>query len=317
MPAAQTGAAEAANRPPLRVLYFGMVGELSLAPLHALLAAGVEICGVVVPAAAVKAGAARPAIERLEPPAASPLPMIDPFFAPTIVQLAWETAIPVYELRRPAARESQEALAARRPDLACVSCFSMRLPSSLLSLPRHGFLNLHPSLLPAYRGPDPLFWILHEGERSGGVTVHWMDEGLDTGPIALQETVPLEDGLSGEAIEARHAAAGGHLLAQAIELLARGALPRRPQGEEGSRYPRPQRADYRLDARWSARRAFNFMRGTAARGYRYPIDAGGQIFWLRAAVDFDAVGNLDRPFAVEGDVVRLQMAPGILRARFA
>ncbi|MEZ4833421.1 MAG: formyltransferase family protein [Caldilineaceae bacterium] len=61
----------------------------------------------------------------------------------------------------------------------------------------HGFLNLHPSLLPHYRGPDPIFWQLRDGVEPMGVTVHWMDVGVDTGDIAAQAPVALEDGLSG------------------------------------------------------------------------------------------------------------------------
>ena len=89
-----------------------------------------------------------------------------------------------------AGKETPEELTRLDFDAITVACFSRKLPASVLRLPRLGCLNVHPSLLPAHRGPDPLFWIYHDGDETGGVTIHLMDEGFDTGPIVLRETVP-------------------------------------------------------------------------------------------------------------------------------
>lgn len=301
---------------PLRVLFFGMRGELSLAPLRSLLAAPaaqVEVCGVVVPA---DDGAAAD-LTRLRPvPAPSDLPMVNRFVARTIVQLGWEQGLPVFEMGRPGARSVLEGVAALRPDVGVVSCFSKKLPRSLLNLPPAGFLNLHPSLLPAYRGPQPLFWMARAGEEQGGVTVHVMDEGLDTGDIVLQRPVVLEDGLSGGDIAWRHGAAGGSLLVEALALLAAGRLPRRPQPEEGGSYfSTPEAADFRLDPAWPARRAFNFMRATAHWGRPYPLTVEGRTLHLKTAVSCDPDERLETVYVEQGGVAAVPFTPGVLRAQ--
>lgn len=76
-------------------------------------------------------------------------------------------------------------------DLVLVFGFSKKIPSSLLQIPPLGFFNVHFSLLPAYRGPEPLFWQIKRGESFTGVTVHKMDESFDGGPILFQQRVPL------------------------------------------------------------------------------------------------------------------------------
>src|SRR6185503_3137322 len=114
-------------------------------------------------------------------------------------------------------------------DAIAVACFSRRLPASLLRLPRLGCLNVHPSLLPAHRGPDPLFWIFHDGDEAGGVTIHLMDEGFDTGPIVLQENVALSDDMTVAELDRTCARLGGELLAEALFGLAAGTIQPEPQ----------------------------------------------------------------------------------------
>jgi methionyl-tRNA formyltransferase len=86
------------------------------------------------------------------------------------------------------------ALAGYRPDLVVAFGFNWRLPPEVLALPRFGVLNVHPSALPRYRGPAPLLWAIRNGDPTIGVTVHRMDDGLDTGPILAQrDDVPLPE----------------------------------------------------------------------------------------------------------------------------
>ncbi|MCA9873849.1 MAG: hypothetical protein KC441_09345, partial [Anaerolineales bacterium] len=177
----------------LRVVYFGMLGDFSRRPLQALLAAEVMITAVCVPAAEKW-----PGVRRVEPvTAVSQLPLLTPFAAATIVSIAWQQSIPVYEIGDLNASDTRDCLAGLQPDIACVACFDRRIPGGVLAIPRHGFLNVHPSLLPDFRGPAPLFWTFREGIRATGVTVHFMDEGLDTGDIVLQTPLTLPDGISG------------------------------------------------------------------------------------------------------------------------
>ncbi|NJN53511.1 MAG: hypothetical protein HC804_01420 [Anaerolineae bacterium] len=208
--------------------------------------------------------------------------------------------------------ETVAALTAVAPDLICVSCFNQIFPPALLEIPRFGCLNVHPSRLPQFRGPSPLFWTFHEGQNETAVTVHFMDAGIDTGEIALQGSLTLPDGISGAQTEQMAAERGGRLLLAAIQQLADGRLPRHPQPANGSYYPAPTGDDFRLDVCWSARRAFNFMRGTAEWARPYPVLVDGQELVLRTAVSFDPTQTLAEPMQWHGRSVSIQFNPGVL-----
>jgi methionyl-tRNA formyltransferase len=295
----------------MRLLYFGMGGILSLAPLQALLRAGRDVRAVIVPATASGVP-----LRQLQPdPSPSQLPMASSYLERDVVHLAWENQIATYEAGDLSSATVQREIEALAPDLACVSCFSRRIPAGLLALPRHGFLNVHPSLLPDYRGPFPLFWQLRDGLRQSGVTVHFMDEQLDSGDIALQQALPLAAGSSGAELQQLAGEIGGKLLLQAIDQIDAGTLERRPQPPGGSYQPAPHAADFTLDLTWSAEHAFNFMCGTAHWGHPYPLYLpGGQQLRLRTAVAFEAERELAGVWKQQGSEVHIQFAQGVLRA---
>ncbi len=290
-----------------RVLFFGLTGAFSRTALRVLLEGGAEIVGVVAP----EANLTTP-IRPLPPPTAvSQLPILNPFAASTILELAWAQNIPVFQLRQPAHADSLAMLAELGADTAVAACCNQKIPPKLLALPRHGFLNIHPSPLPAYRGIAPLFWQLRAGETQTGVTVHWMDEGLDTGDIAAQTAVPFPEGASGKELDNLLAAEGAKLACRLLPQLD--SAPRRPQPPGGSVQPAPTAADFRLDLNWSARRAFNFMRGTDDWGRPYPVTIGGKTRRLATAVSYEADGALDESVVVDGRDVWVQFQPGALR----
>ncbi|MFQ5400661.1 MAG: methionyl-tRNA formyltransferase [Anaerolineae bacterium] len=296
----------------MRVLYFGLTGEFSLIPMQALLASGTAVCGVVVPENAT--ADAQPIVPLPPRPRPSSLPMQTTYAAPNIIHLAWAHNIPAFAMRRAAHPETEAVLASLQPDVACVACFTHRIPVNLLALPPHGFLNLHPSLLPAYRGPSPLFWQLRRGETETGVTIHFMDEGLDTGDIAAQARVDFPEGADGAALDRLLASKGSDLLWGVLGQLHSGHGRRRPQPAGDHAQPSPQAADFRLDTRWPARRAFNFMRGTAEWGRPYPVTVAGQALRLKAAVSYDPDAFLAQPLLREGNTLSIQFTPGVLRA---
>lgn len=298
----------------LRVLYLGMLGEFSRLPLEKLLAAGADVCGVVVPG---EKSANSPPI-RLLPPrkTVTSLPLLTPYRALNIVHLAWEQGIPAYELNQPSHPETLATLAQLRPDVALVACFSRIIPPGLLALPRHGFLNLHPSRLPFYRGPEPIFWQLRDGANPVGVTLHLMDTGLDTGDVVGVTAVSLPDGISRSQIDSLCAAAGADLMLTALAQLTTGSLTHQPQPPDGSYQPLPQPVDFCLDLSWSAQRAFNFMRGTAEYARPYPLQTNKQTIQLTEALAYEPDGVLgDVGVRGNGREVRIQFNPGILYAR--
>lgn len=297
----------------MRVVFFGMPGRLAGPALLALLASPAEVVAVAVPGLP---GAPPVAPAPAAPPPAGLIPLGDAL-PPSPVAIAAARGLPALALRSMGAPAVREALASYRPDLVCVACWPWRIPPALLAVPRLGFLNLHPSPLPELRGPDPLFWAFQQGRERSAVTLHWMDAGLDTGPIAAQAPFELPEGIGWTAAEERAAALGASLLAELVPRLIAGELPRRPQPAGGSAQPAPEEADFAIDPAWPAARAFRFMRGTAAWGLPYRLRGGDPALRLGEALGYEPESRLGAPLLLTDDTARIQMTPGVLIARLA
>ncbi len=305
----------------MRVIFFGMECQFSRPPLAALLRpdSPVEVCAVVVPPPAYLSGARGPGglppIRTLMPPARPARGLALPT-APArqgIIGLARAAGVPVFEAGRLANDETIAVLGAPRPDLFVVACFPRLLPPTLLRLPCLGALNVHPSLLPAYRGPSPLFWVFHDGLERAGVTVHLMDAGADTGDIVAQARLALLDGVSYAGAERLCAEAGGRLVVAAARALGEGGVTARPQSATGVSYaPAPHGDDFVVTPDWPARRAFNFIRGVANLGYPLVLQAGAERLTVREAIAFDETGAMSAPVERIGDRARLRCSPGVL-----
>ena len=190
----------------------------------------------------------------------------------SLVSLATDAGINV--LHRPTDEQAIAALLQRlpsQPQLMVVACLPIILQPATFALTEHGFINVHPSLLPAFRGPQPAFWQLHAGCVRGGVSVHQMDAGVDTGKLLLQSALDLEPGITEQALDLQAGRAAGALLAPNLanwpptpQVVARET----PASYQGA----PDASAYRIEARsWSAERAFRFVRGTSWRGVAFEI----------------------------------------------
>jgi methionyl-tRNA formyltransferase len=296
----------------VNLIFFGMTGLLSLVPLECLLASGVKVSAVIIPAEQI-ATASFPHRVESTPPFLSDLPLLNPYLSHNIVHVAWEHSVPLWEVARLKDPQTLAMLADLQPDLIVVACFPVIFPAALLQLPRYGCLNLHPSLLPAYRGPAPLFWMARQGEHQAGVTLHFIDEGVDSGDIVAQTAFPWPEGISGPELEQRYAWEGGQLLLAAVKQLARtGQLPRRPQPSEGSSYfSWPGNEDLVIPTDWEARRAFNFLR--AAADWPLAIVVEEQRFPVRQVINYASDQVLGQPYRYEDDEVWIQFQPGVLR----
>jgi methionyl-tRNA formyltransferase len=298
----------------MRVIFFGTLCIFSTAPLRLLIETGHAVGAVLLPSDQSISGRS---ITPLSPPHLSPIPLVDAMSVPSIVSLAWQHQIPVYQINRLAAPEVLAALRDLKAEVACVACFPKRIPGSLLSVPRWGFLNVHPSLLPHYRGPYPQFWALRRGDRHFGVTIHFMNEQLDAGDIAAQTEVDLPDGLSGEEIDSTLSQDGAELLLTVLHQLETHRLRRHAQPPGGSYFPMPQASDFVIDASWSAQHAFNFMRGADQWERPYPIELAGERFILKQALFYSRHEVLQQPYRVLGEQIDIQFSPGVLRALLA
>jgi methionyl-tRNA formyltransferase len=140
------------------------------------------------------------------------------------------------------------AIGALRPAIGVLADYGQIVPATILELPEHGILNVHPSLLPRHRGASPIPATILEGDPESGVTLIRMDAGLDTGPVVATSRWRLTGGESAPELEARAAAEGAALLSRAIGPWLRGEIAATPQGEDGVTLTRPlRRDDGRLD----------------------------------------------------------------------
>ncbi len=143
-----------------------------------------------------------------------------------------------------------ELLRAAAPDVIAVAAYGRILPEAVLRLPRYGCVNVHASLLPAYRGAAPIQRAVLDGCRESGVTIMQMDAGLDTGDILLQRAIPITEEDTSGTVSCKLARLGGTLLVQALAGLADGTIAPRRQEERGATYaPRLEKADEIVD--WS------------------------------------------------------------------
>ncbi len=122
-----------------------------------------------------------------------------------------------------------QRVAAWRPDLAVLAAYGKLIKPDLLALPLHGFVNVHPSLLPRHRGASPVAATISSGDTETGVTLMCLDEGLDTGPILAQEKVPLRGDETCGGLTARLASLGARLLVQTLPAFLRGDIQPVPQ----------------------------------------------------------------------------------------
>jgi len=160
---------------------------------------------------------------------------------------AWKVArerdIPVFQTRDVNAQATIEFVRQCQPDLLVSAYFSQILKSEIIQIPRFGVLNIHPGWLPAYRGAMAYFWVLHNGSDSGGVSVHWIDEGIDTGELLERRSFPIPEKATQETVLTLTAVIGARLLRRVIRRLQSGQGVRKASTEveatHGDYYPMP------------------------------------------------------------------------------
>ncbi len=155
-------------------------------------------------------------------------------------------------------------LASLRPDVIVVAAFGQVLPPSVLDIPRYRCINIHPSLLPKFRGPSPVAAAILAGDKFTGVSLMLMDRGLDTGPVLAQAQVPISAQDTTGSLTAKLSLIGAQLLVEILPRWTRGEIVPRPQNEAEASYTgtlskREGAIDWRLPAVviWRRVRAFH------------------------------------------------------------
>lgn len=161
--------------------------------------------------------------------------------------------------------ELTQFIAALEPDLLWIADYRYLLPTAVLAMPRLGTINLHPSLLPRYRGRAPVNWAILHGETHLGLTAHFVDEGMDSGDIVGQRSFELtRDEDVGDALEKLYPLYES-LTADVLGAMLRGQVSRRVQdGALATAYPRRTPDDGRVDWAQSAESVWNLTRAVAA-----------------------------------------------------
>ena len=161
-----------------------------------------------------------------------------------------EVKMPILQPNRIKDREAVEQIRGLQPDVIVVMAYGQILPRAVLEIPRIACLNLHASLLPRWRGAAPIQAAIAAGDRETGITVIYMDEGLDTGDILLQRKIDIEPNDTGGSLHDRLGEIAPDALLESLRLLDEGSAPRAPQDNSRTTVaPKLNREDGRID--WS------------------------------------------------------------------
>ncbi|MCQ2421391.1 MAG: methionyl-tRNA formyltransferase [Lachnospiraceae bacterium] len=176
--------------------------------------------------------------------------------------LSEEHGIPVFQPERLRNPEAVAVIREAKPDMIVVAAFGQILPKEILDMPKYGCINVHASLLPAYRGAAPIQWAVLDGQKESGVTIMYMNEGLDTGDILLQKRVSLSPEETGGSLYDTLSVMGAELLTEAIPKIVDGTLTAVPQGEMTTAYAKQLTKEMgRLDFTRPAEELERYIRG--------------------------------------------------------
>lgn len=171
------------------------------------------------------------------------------------------------------------------PDVICVVAYGKILPKEILNIPKYGAVNVHGSLLPAYRGAAPIQWAVLNGDKKTGITTMYMDVGMDTGDMILKEEVEIgEDETTGELWE-RLSKIGGKLLVETLKQIENGTAPREKQGENFTMAPMLDKTIAKID--WDNKTAIeikNLVRGLNPIMGAYTFLNGKKIKFWKVAI---------------------------------
>jgi methionyl-tRNA formyltransferase len=218
----------------MRIVFIG-TGEIGVPALQALLKSEHEVVGVVT----------QPDKPVGRAQLVEPTPIKKAF-----IGKARPPGAPILQPERIRDQQAIDAIRGLQSDAIVVMAYGQILPRDVLEIPKIACLNLHASLLPRWRGAAPIQAAIAAGDREAGITVMYMDEGLDTGDILLQRTIDILPEDTGGSLHTRLANVAPETLLESLELLAKESAPRTPQDDAVATYaPKLKREDGKID--WS------------------------------------------------------------------
>jgi len=184
--------------------------------------------------------------------------------AAPVKEVALEHGLHVYQPEKMRSESARQFFERARPDAVAIIAYGQIIPADLLAIPKYGWINLHASLLPKYRGAAPVQWAIVNGESATGVTTMRIDPGMDTGPILLQQEVEIAPGDTAGTLAGRLSALGADLMVRTLRGLEAGTIIERPQENALATYaPRIKKDEGRIDWNLKAEQIHNRIRGFA------------------------------------------------------
>ena len=179
-----------------------------------------------------------------------------------VKEAALEIGLHVYQPEKIKSESAQEFLKRVAPDAVVIIAYGQIVPARLLTIPRLGWLNLHASLLPRYRGAAPIHWAIANGETITGLTTMQIDAGMDTGPMLLRREVELGPDEAAPELATRMSTIGADLITESLLQFDRGEISPAPQDAQNASYaPILKKEDGRIDWARPAQQIYNSMRG--------------------------------------------------------
>ena len=277
----------------MRVLYMG-TPDFAASALEAIIEAGHEVVAVVT----------QPDKEKGRGKQVSMSP---------VKECAIECDIPVLQPVKIRLPENVEELKKYPADVYVVAAFGQILTQEILDIPKYRCINIHASLLPAYRGAAPIQWAILDGLKETGVTIMQMDAGIDTGDILLQETLQIESTDTGESLFDKLSVLGAKTIVKALPMIEKGELTPIKQDDSKSNYAKMLKKEMGLiDWNNSAEVIERYVRGLNSWPSAYSYINGKQLKIWKAEV-VEANGNPGEVLAVDKNSVTVACGQNALK----
>lgn len=277
----------------MKLIYMG-TPQFAVPPLRALRDAGHDIAAVVT---------------RTDKPAGRGKALT----APPVKTAAQELGLTVHQPRRVREAGFIDVLRRTAPEAIVVAAYGQILPREILTLPKFGCINIHASLLPAGRGAAPINWSLINGDREAGITIMEMDEGMDTGAILLQDSLPIDPGDTAGSLTEKMSLLGAELIVRALPQIAEGTLaPRRQEESKATLAPLLRKEDGLIDWSLPAERIHNRVRGLSPWPGAFGFIDGKMIKILRSEA-IEGTAEPGRVVEPGKDALAVGAGKGLLR----
>ena len=282
----------------MKIVFMG-TPDFAVGTLEALIQAGHELIGVVT-----------------QPD--KPKGRGKSLMATPVKEVALKHQIPVYQPQKVRETEFTENLRRLAPDVIVVAAFGQIITKEILEIPRYGCINVHASLLPAYRGAAPIQWAVIYGEKESGVTIMQMDEGLDTGDMIDKVVVPLAEDETGGSLFDKLSQAGAGLCVKVLKDLEEGKAVREKQPEESTTAYASMISKKMGEVNWneSAKSIEQLIRGLNPWPSAYTKLQGKTLkLWQAQVEEQEEEGRPGEILRVEKDAFYVKTGKGLLKIK--